>query len=122
MILPAAAPQIQLIECVRIEYTEDSHLWSRVPGTTIGIWEDADVTTIIDLVTALPDDEVMRCFIPRYGIRAHGPDGLLFEIAFCFRCHGAKIFTPDPEKRGDLIGFDATSPPAQTLLTKFRAL
>ena len=63
----------------------------------------------------------MRCFLPRYGIRAHGSEGVLFEIAFCFHCNGAPTLLPGLDEQ-DLIAFDADSAPAQRLLEKFKAL
>ena len=122
MLLPTASPQTQSLECVRIDDYSGSRLWTAVPGTTIGTWLGKEAPEILDLVADLPIGDVMRCFMPRYGIRAHSADRLLFEIAFCFQCNNALILQPDPHKRRDLIGFKADSRQAQDLLTRFRAL
>ena len=124
MLLPATAPQVRRVDCIRIKYDMERYLWhlaTSVPGETTGSWEDADASAIIDLVADLPDGEVMRCFSPGYGIRAHGADGILFEIAFCFHCHIALILSPGQQEQRGGGGFDPDSPPAQALLAKFRA-
>ncbi|TCO55686.1 hypothetical protein [Actinocrispum wychmicini] len=121
MLLPVTASQVQRVDCIRIKADVEWHLVTSVPGETIGSWQDADAAAIIDLVANLPDGEVMRCFFPGYGIRAHGADGILFEIAFCFRCHNVLTLSPGPQERRGLGGFDPDSQPAQELLAKFRA-
>ncbi|MFJ8677630.1 hypothetical protein [Streptomyces sp. NPDC093589] len=122
MLLPSTSPQTQRLECVRIEDPTGSHQWTGVPGTTTGTWLDKEALEILDLVADLPTGDVMRCFMPGYGIRAHNADQLLFEIAFCFQCHNALILQPAPHKRRDLVGFKADSRRAQDLLALFKAI
>ncbi|WP_327318578.1 hypothetical protein [Streptomyces sp. NBC_01235] len=122
MLLPSTSPQTRRLECVRIEDPTGSHEWTGVPGTTTRTWLDKEALEILDLVTDLPTGDVMRCFMPGYGIRAHNADQLLFEIAFCFQCHNALILQPAPHKRRDLVGFKADSRLAQHLLALFKAL
>lgn len=121
MLLPSPAQRIERFECVRITDIE-TQLWTGVPGETIGAWTGQDVTAVAELISRLPDGEMYRCFVPRYGIRAHGADAVLFEIAFCFRCHGALTLRPGHQERDEFTAFDADSPPAQDLLGRFKAI
>jgi hypothetical protein len=118
MLLPSPGQDVQRFECLRITDIE-THLWSSIPGKSIGAWDGEDATAVAELVASLPAGEVYRCFTPRYGIRAHAADAVLFEIAFCFRCHGALILRPGQR---ELVAFGADSPPAQELLGRFKAL
>ncbi|ATY14728.1 hypothetical protein CU254_33185 [Amycolatopsis sp. AA4] len=120
MHLPSAANQIRRFEGLRITDIETQD-WASVPGEVLGEWDGEDAAAVAELLAELPDGELMRCFLPRYGIRAHGSAGVLFEIAFCFRCHGALTLLPGRGEQ-DLIAFDAGSAPAQRLLEKFKAL
>src|SRR5689334_23178341 len=117
MLLPATSPQTRSPEGVRIDDPSDSHLWTAVPGTTIGTRVGNEASEILDLVADLPAGDIARCFIPGYGIRARSADQLLFEIAFCFRCNNALIFQQVPHQRRDFIGFNGDSRQAQDLLT-----
>lgn len=121
MLLPSPAQDIRRFECVRITDIE-THLWTGVPGESIGAWDGDDVTATAELIADLPDGERYRCFTPRYGIRAQGTNAVLFEIAFCFHCNGALIFHSGLPERGELVAFDADSPPAQDLLSRFKAI
>ena len=121
MLLPSPAQRIERFECVRITDIE-TQLWASVPGETIGVWEGQDVTAVAELISRLPDGEMYRCFVPHYGIRAHSADAVLFEIAFCFRCHNALVLRPGDEGQGELTAFDADSPSAQDLLGRFKAI
>ncbi|MBB1152716.1 MULTISPECIES: hypothetical protein [Amycolatopsis] len=120
MHLPSAADQIRRFECLRITDIETRD-WAGVPGEVLGGWDGDDVAPIAELIAELPAGKLLRCFLPRYGIRAHGSEGVLFEIAFCFRCNGALTLLPGRDEQ-DLIAFDADSTPAQRLLEKFKAL
>lgn len=122
MILPATFPQTHSLECVRIDDIPESGLWTAIPGKTIATWRDREALEILDLVSDLPAGDVMRCFMPAYGIRAYSADQLLFEIAFCFQCDNALILEPDCHERRDLVGFKADSRRGQDLLARFRAL
>ncbi|WP_326687205.1 MULTISPECIES: hypothetical protein [unclassified Streptomyces] len=122
MLLPPTSVQARRLECVRIEDPLGSLQWTGVPGTTIGTWLDKEALEVLDLVADLPTGNVMRCFMPGYGIRAHDAGQLLFELAFCFQCHNALILQPAPHKQRDLVGFNADSQRAQDLLALFKAL
>ena len=119
--MPASAPQIERVECVRIASIDNWHQWAGIPGVTIGAWDGTDAAAIAGLVADLPGGQLMRCFTPRYGIRAHDADAILFEIAFCFRCHGALVLQPGRDEPGKLVGFAPDSPPARDLLARFRS-
>ncbi|MFD9064147.1 hypothetical protein ACFVZ3_21785 [Kitasatospora purpeofusca] len=121
MLLPETAPQTDLIEVVRITARPDS---DAVVGDVLEIRVEEQARQVLDLVSALPGSEIHRCFAPAYGLRAHNSTDPLFEIAFCFRCHGALVLgpggTPGPVRRG-LQGFDPDSGPGRELLDLFRA-
>ncbi|MFD8321895.1 hypothetical protein [Kitasatospora purpeofusca] len=121
MLLPETAPQTDLIEVVRITARPDS---DAVVGDVLEIRVEEQARQVLDLVSALPGSEIHRCFASGYGLRAHSPTDPLFEIAFCFRCHGALVLgptgTPGPVRRG-LQGFDPDSGPGRELLDLFRA-
>ncbi|MFF4576538.1 hypothetical protein, partial [Streptomyces sp. NPDC001410] len=79
------------------------------------------VRDVLTLISSAPDSELYRCFIPGWGIRAHSATDLLFQIAFCFQCHGARLWGPGvPAELDGIHGFDPDSPPALELLQRFR--
>ncbi|WP_345357435.1 hypothetical protein [Actinoallomurus liliacearum] len=121
MLLPLTRNKAELIEVVRITDPARHLMSDELTGDTVAIWEGDDVPEALALVAELPGSEPYRCFLPGWGIRAHGSTGLLFEIAFCFRCHGARLWGPDlpPEQRGQT--FDGGSPTALELLRRFRS-
>ncbi|REF00732.1 hypothetical protein [Thermomonospora umbrina] len=122
MLLPATSPQTHSLECVRIDDHAESHKWTTVPGTAVGTLLDQEAAELLDVVASIPTGDVMRCFMPGYGIRARSADGLiLFEIAFCFQCNNALVLQPEPHQRQDLVGFKADSRRGQELLARFRA-
>ncbi|MFE7590869.1 hypothetical protein ACFU6K_15845 [Kitasatospora sp. NPDC057512] len=121
MLLPDAASQASRIEVVRIADPVSAHGWDSVTGEVLTVWETGHLRQALELMGALPEGDLRRCFAPGYGIRAHGPGGLLFGISFCFSCHG--VWLAGPEVPSDLHGmqaFDADSPPARELLHRFR--
>ncbi|WP_093169205.1 hypothetical protein [Sinosporangium album] len=120
MFLPPSFAQTLRLECIRIDDYSNSHRWVSVPGKIVGTWCGSEATEVIDLVAGLQPSEMTRCFLPGYGIRAHGADHLLFEIAFCFQCHNALLLVPGPKGQRDLVGFNAESQCAQELLNRFR--
>jgi hypothetical protein len=91
-------------------------------GDSVALWDDDHARQVLALIADVPGSELYRCFIPGWGIRAHSPTDLLFEIAFCFRCHGARLWGPSvPAGEQGIHGFDPESPPALELLRRFRA-
>ncbi|MEV6791716.1 hypothetical protein AB0M87_06890 [Streptomyces sp. NPDC051320] len=120
MLLPLTCPKTELVEVVRITDPTRHITSDDLAGDTVAIWEGRQVRAVLELIAALPDSEPFRCFLPGWGIRAHGFTGRLFEIAFCFQCHTARIWGPDlpPERQGG--SFDAESAPALELLRGFR--
>ncbi|MFJ9431644.1 hypothetical protein ACIRQY_18555 [Streptomyces sp. NPDC101490] len=120
MLLPRTRTETEFVEVVRL--TAPGHLTPKgLSGDTVDIWVEHEARRALELIAALPPGEQHRCFVPGWGIRAHGPTDPLFEIAFCFRCHGARLWGPDlpPALRGQ--PFDADSPAAHELLRRFRA-
>ena len=121
MLLPPTRAETELIEVVRIA-DPARHLTSReLTGDTVAIWAEDEAEEALALVADLPGDELYRCFLPGWGIRAHGADDRLFEIAFCFRCHGARIWGRGVTAEQRHQTFDAQSPAARELLSRFRA-
>ncbi|MEV4975372.1 hypothetical protein [Streptomyces scopuliridis] len=110
-----------MIEVVRIT-DPMRHLSAKdLVGDDVAIWEAAQVCDALMLISSVPDSELRRCFIPGWGIRAHSATDLLFQIAFCFQCHGARLWGPDvPGELDGIRGFDPGSPPALELLQRFR--
>ncbi|MET8720978.1 hypothetical protein [Streptomyces misionensis] len=120
MLLPLTQGKTELIEVVRIS-DPVRHIRSEdLAGDTAAIWEGDQARQALSLIADLPGSELYRCFLPGWGIRAHSSTDQLFEIAFCFRCHGARIRGPGlpVEQRGRI--FDADSPAALELLHRFR--
>ncbi|GAA2590820.1 hypothetical protein GCM10010435_81900 [Winogradskya consettensis] len=114
--------QIDVVAVAPREGGGDWARWAVVPGKVIGTWTGARVREVLDLVAALPEDEQMRCFNPRYGIRVRSEAAVLSEVALCFSCHNALVI-PSEHTPGLLtwFTFDPESPPAQELLRLFRA-
>ncbi len=90
VLLPDTRPDAELVEAVRIT-DPVRHLSSpSLTGDTVALWDPAQQA--LALVTAVPDSEPYRCLLPGRGIRAHGPTGVLFEVAFCSRCRSARMW------------------------------
>jgi hypothetical protein len=121
MLLPLTHLEAELIEVVRI--TDPArHLTSRsLEGETVGLWGGGEAREAFELIAGLPAGERHRCFLPGWGIRAHGCAGPLFEIAFCFRCHGARVWGPDLPAGRRSQAFDGECPAARELLRRFRS-
>ncbi|MER5355436.1 hypothetical protein ABT093_34560 [Kitasatospora sp. NPDC002551] len=118
MLLPETAAQTDLIEVVRITAWPDS---GTVVGDVLDVRVEEQARQTLNLVSALPGDELRRCFTPVYAVRAHSSTDLLFEIAFCFRCHGALLLGPGiPSGLRGVQGFDPDSEPGRELLDLFR--
>jgi hypothetical protein len=108
--------QADRIDVVAVELDDRLPRWTSVPGPVIATWTGDRVGEVLRLVEALPADEQMRCFLPRYGTRVFAGDTVLAEVAFCFRCHNAMAYEPAPGH----FTFDPESPPARALLALFR--
>ncbi|MGW2686506.1 hypothetical protein ACWC6I_25550 [Streptomyces sp. NPDC001414] len=121
MLLPLTHGKTELIEVVHI--TDPArHISSEdLDGDTVEIWEGGQAQQALSLIADLPGSELYRCFLPGWGIRAHNSTGHLFEIAMCFRCHGARIWAPDLPIEQQHQTFDAESPAARELLRRFRS-
>ncbi|GAA4002337.1 hypothetical protein GCM10022247_23890 [Allokutzneria multivorans] len=111
MFLPEERERAALIEVVRLG---DDQL--------VAIWEGDSARSALDLIASVPYEEISRCFVPGWMIRAHDGAGPLFEIEFCFRCDGALLRGPVvPEDQRMIHGFAAQSAQAQELLARFRS-
>jgi hypothetical protein len=122
MLLPDVASRVCLIEVVRITDPMRAYDAGSVVGEDVAIWGEEHARQVLDLISGLPDSEMHRCFVPGYGIRAHSPTEVLFEIAFCFRCHGALLTGPlVPSQLRGIQTFEPDSPSGRELLDRFRA-
>ncbi|MET9916759.1 hypothetical protein ACFV1C_08445 [Streptomyces sp. NPDC059605] len=121
MLLPITREKAELIEVVRIA-DPIRHFGSEdLTGDEVALWEAPRTDRILALIDDLPDSELHRCFSPGWGIRVHGADGLLLQLAFCFSCHGIRLWGPGvPDEQEGLHGFDPDSAPARELLQRFR--
>ncbi|MGW8730665.1 hypothetical protein ACWGNF_32070 [Streptomyces sp. NPDC055808] len=121
MLLPLAHEKTELIEVVRITDPMRHLSAEDLVGDDAAIWESTQANQVLTLIKDLPDSELHRCFIPGWGIRAHSATDLLFQVAFCFRCHGARLWGPSvPAAQMGIHSFDPDSPPACELLERFR--
>lgn len=121
MLLPLAHEKTELIEVVRITDPVRHLSAEDLVGDDVAIWESTQANQVLTLIKDLPSSELHRCFIPGWGIRAHSATDLLFQVAFCFRCHGARLWGPGvPAAQTGIHTFDPDSPPARELLERFR--
>lgn len=95
--------------------------FGRSAGDAVAIWEGDQAQQALSLIADLPGSEPYRCFLPGWGIRAHSSTDQLFEIAFCFRCHGTRIWGPGLPVEQQGQAFDAESPAALELIHRFRS-
>jgi hypothetical protein len=94
---------------------------SAVPGAVVDSWDGEQVDAVLSLVTALPQAEQMRCFVPRYALRLRDAASVLAEIAFCFRCRNGAVVSFESGFVGpEWFTFDPDSPPALRLLSLLR--
>ncbi|MEV5644132.1 hypothetical protein AB0L67_28890 [Streptomyces flaveolus] len=121
MILPPVHEQTELIEVVRISDPTRHIDAEDLVGDDVAIWKAPQAGDALTLISSVPDSTLRRCFFPGWGIRAHSATGLLFQIAFCFECHGARLWGPGVSAELDKIhGFDPDSPAALELLERMR--
>ncbi|ROQ65202.1 hypothetical protein EDD95_8056 [Streptomyces sp. CEV 2-1] len=121
MLLPLAHEKTELIEVVRITDPMRHLSAEDLVGDDVAIWEPTQANQVLTLIKDLPGSELHRCFIPGWGIRAHSATDLLFQVAFCSRCHGARLRGPSvPAAQMGIHSFDPDSPPARELLERFR--
>lgn len=121
MLLPATRPRTELVEVVRITDPMRHLTAADLAGDEVALWEGEQAEQALSLIADLPGSELYRCFVPGWGIRAHSSTDLLFEIAFCFRCHGARMWGPDVPAGQRSQTFDADGPAALELLRRFRS-
>ncbi|MGW2616200.1 hypothetical protein [Streptomyces sp. NPDC001500] len=123
MRLPPAHEEARLLEVVRITDPAGPFAAGTVRGEVVEVWAEDEVRHALALVGGLPDGERSRCFLPGWAVRVHDavdPEPL-FEIAFCFRCDGARLLGREVPAELRFQDFDGESPAAQELLRRFRA-
>lgn len=121
MLLPPAREKAELLEVVRITDLARHIRSADLTGDVTAIWNAAQAEQTLALIGELPESELHRCFFPGWGVRAHSSTDLLFKIAFCFRCHGARLWGAAVSHGQDGIhSFDPDSPAAVELLRRFR--
>ncbi|UUV32309.1 hypothetical protein NQK81_02320 [Amycolatopsis roodepoortensis] len=114
MFLPVPRERVELVEVIGPDGTGNDQL--------VAIWDSEDAQTGLTLMAGLPDGELKRCFIPAWEIRAHSTTQFLFEISFCFRCHGARLAGPTVSPEHAMIhGFDAEHSTSRELLARLQA-
>ncbi|MBY8879211.1 hypothetical protein [Actinacidiphila acidipaludis] len=121
MLLPLTHQKAELIEVVHITDWKRHLTSADLVGDELAIWAGEQARRALALIADLPGSELYRCFSPGWGIRAHSSTDLLFEIAFCFRCHGVRIWGPDVSIEQQNQSFDADGPGGLELLRMFRA-
>ncbi|UUV33009.1 hypothetical protein NQK81_06030 [Amycolatopsis roodepoortensis] len=113
MFLPVAHDRVELVEVIGPDGTGDDQL--------VAIWEGDEAQAALTLVAGLPEGELKRCFIPVWKIRAHSGTRFLFEISFCFRCHGALLRGPAvPPEQDTIHAFDSEDSTSRELLARLR--
>ncbi|MCX4762302.1 hypothetical protein OG562_15220 [Streptomyces sp. NBC_01275] len=122
MLLPPGRERAELLEIVRISDAARPFGARGLVGDAVEVWAGDEVVQALALVGELPDGEKARCFVPGWGLRAYSGDDPdpLFEIAFCFRCNGARVRGPDVPAEQRSQDFDGESPAARELLRRFR--
>ncbi|MEV1067287.1 hypothetical protein [Streptomyces sp. NPDC050263] len=123
MRLPAAHERGELLEVVRIADSARPFTPRGLAGEVVEVWAGDEVREALALIGALPDSGRYRCFVPGWGIRVYDatdPDPL-FEIAFCFRCNGARVQGRDVPSELRIQDFEAESTAGRELLGRFRA-
>ncbi|MEV7155290.1 hypothetical protein AB0N77_11835 [Streptomyces misionensis] len=121
MPLPITHEKAERIEIVRILDPLRHYSAEDVSGEETGVWEGAQALRTLTLIGDLPDGDMRRCFNPGWGVRVHGATGPLFRLAFCFECHGVRLWGPAvPAGQEGFHAFDADSAPARELLRRFR--
>ncbi|MGW2044350.1 hypothetical protein ACWCPF_04085 [Streptomyces sp. NPDC001858] len=123
MRLPAAHDRGELLEVVRLTDPAGPFTSRGLAGEVVEVWAGDEVREALALIRALPDSERYRCFVPGWGIRLYDdadPDPL-FEIAFCFRCNGARVLGRDVPAELRVQDFEAESGAGRELLGRFRA-
>ncbi|MFE9610178.1 hypothetical protein [Streptomyces sp. NPDC006012] len=111
----------ELIEVVRIAGPAPHCGTEVLAGDDVALWGAAQVDRVLALIGDIPGSELYRCFFPGWGIRVRGATGLLFQLAFCFDCHGVRLWGPDvPAGQEGIHSFDPDSAPARELLRHFR--
>lgn len=107
MQLPAeAVAATVLIEVVRISALPTKR-GVPYPGRVVAHWAGSAAADALTLIEKLPGSEQHRCgFSPGWSIRAYEDslDLALFEAAFCFRCHEARMHgTAVPNRAGHAV-------------------
>ncbi|MFI5803124.1 hypothetical protein [Streptomyces sp. NPDC051561] len=121
MLLPSAHAQTELIEVVRITPDVNDPLPKTMTGEELAIWDAEEAREALALVKELPGSQPGPTFVPGWGLRVHGARGVLFEIAFSYDCHAARVWGPGmPHKQEGIYSFDPDSAPAVELLRRFR--
>lgn len=94
MQLPAQAVAVTaLIELVRISALPAKR-GALYPGAVVTHWAGSETADALTLIETLPGSKQHRCGLsPGWSIRAYEDtlDLVLFEAAFCFRCHEVRM-------------------------------
>lgn len=114
----ATLPDIDSVEVLRLasDY-EPVPRQPSIPGRVLTRLVGEPAHRVASLWRALLEAEPMRCHLPRYGLRFHGPE-LALEAALCFRCNNVSII-----KNGEhaWATFDGEAAAARELLSIMRS-
>jgi hypothetical protein len=122
MLLPPAGADTEVLDVIRITRDMRNPYADDLAGEHVAVWTAEAAREALALIGDLPGDDMRRCFSPGWGVRARSASATLFEIAFCFHCHGARLWGPAvPAELVTLHPFDTDSPQGQELLARFRA-
>ncbi|MFD0416423.1 hypothetical protein [Streptomyces sp. NPDC127108] len=123
MLLPLTHEKAELIEVVRITAPETHLRAEHLAGDEVAIWDGPRASRALALIGDLRGSELHRCFFPGWGVRVHSATDLLFRLAFCFECHGVRLWGPGvPADQEGIEPFDPASVPARELLREFRGV
>lgn len=121
MLLPLTREKAELIEVVRIADPVRHLTAENLIGEVVAIWGAPQTHQALTLVGDLPEGELHRCFLPGWGVRVHSATDLLFQLAFCFDCHGVRLWGQAvPREQEGIHSFAPDSVPARELLQRFR--
>ncbi|MFJ8085220.1 hypothetical protein ACIQ6Y_31940 [Streptomyces sp. NPDC096205] len=121
MLLPIAHEKAQLIEVVCITDPVGQSIAEDLTGDEVAVWSGTQLDRALALISDLPGSDLMRCFFPGWGVRVRSTTELLFQMAFCYKCHGVRLWGPQvPSGQVGLHAFDPDSTPARELLRGFR--
>ena len=82
-----ATDQVTRLHLVRIPSSDSGpRLPHPAPGEVVAVWEGDTPRRALALVRDFRPGGAMRCFLPRYALRALADGRALFDLVLCYRC------------------------------------